>query len=72
MLQSWNAQKTKPLIHPEIGIKAMHHSLGILAIVAAIGFAFGERTARACVGAALVIGLLAFLYVFVRVAMGTV
>lgn len=50
----------------------MHHTIGVFAIVAAIAFAFGERTARAAVAAALILGTLAVLYVFVRVAMGTV
>ncbi len=48
----------------------MHHAVGIFALVAAIAFAFGERTARACVGAALVVMALAFAYVALRVVMG--
>lgn len=50
----------------------MHHAIGILGIVAAIGFAFGERTARAVVGAGLILAGAALLYVAVRVAMGTI
>lgn len=50
----------------------MHHAVGVLALVAAIAFAFGERTARVCVGGALIIGALAFLYVMLRIVEGTI
>jgi hypothetical protein len=50
----------------------MHHALGLGLLVAAIAFAFGERTARVCVGATLVLGALAIAYVAVRVVMGTI
>ena len=50
----------------------MHHGVGVLALVAAIAFAFGERTARFCVGAALVAMALAFLYVAFRIVSGTI
>ena len=53
-----------------------HHShggaLGVFAIVAAIAFAFGERTARIVVGSALLIGLVCFAYVMFRVVSGTI
>lgn len=53
-----------------------HHghsgALGIFAIVAAIAFAFGERTARTVVGGALIIGLACFAYVMFRIVMGTI
>ncbi len=47
-------------------------AFGIFAIVAAIAFAFGVRTARIVVGSALLIGLACFAYVMIRVVMGTV
>lgn len=34
----------------------MHHAVGFAALVAAITFAFGQRTAQVFVGAVLVIG----------------
>lgn len=51
-----------------------HHSgaFGLLAIVAAIAFAFGARTARIIVGSALLIGVAAFGYVMFRIVMGTI
>lgn len=53
-----------------------HHrhgsALGIFAVVAAIAFAFGERTARIVVGSALLIGAAFFAYVAFRVVMGTI
>jgi hypothetical protein len=53
-----------------------HHghggALGIFAIVAAIAFAFGARTARIVVGSALLIALACFAYVMFRVVTGTI
>jgi hypothetical protein len=53
-----------------------HHrhggTLGIFAIVAAIAFAFGVRTARIVVGSALLIAAAFFAYVMFRVIMGTI
>jgi hypothetical protein len=48
------------------------HGIGLFAIVAAIAFAFGMRTARIVVGAVLVAGVAFFAYVLIRVAMGTI
>lgn len=50
----------------------MHHAIGIFGIIAAIAYAFGERTARAVVGAGLILATCAVLYVVVRVATGTI
>lgn len=50
----------------------MHHAIGALAIVGLIAFAFGERAARTCVGAVLITGALAFLYVMFRIVSGTI
>jgi hypothetical protein len=50
----------------------MHHAIGLGLLVVLIGFAFGERTARRVVGAALIIAALALLYVVARVVSGTV
>lgn len=47
-------------------------ALGIFAIVAAIAFAFGERTARIIVGSVLLAGAAFFGYVVACVWMGTV
>jgi hypothetical protein len=53
-----------------------HHghggAIGIFAIVAAIAFAFGERTARIVVGSALLAGAAFFGYLVVRVWMETI
>jgi hypothetical protein len=53
-----------------------HHghggTLGIFAIVAAIAFAFGIRTARIVVGTVLIVCTLFFAYVMFRVVMGTI
>ena len=53
-----------------------HHghsgAIGIFAIVAAIAFAFGARTARIVVGSALLIGAAFFGYILFRVVMGTI
>lgn len=49
-----------------------HAGLGAFAIVAAIAFAFGMRTAKIVVGSVLVIVLLFFTYIMFRVAMGTI
>jgi hypothetical protein len=54
----------------------LHHrhggTLGIFAIVAAIAFAFGIRTARIVVGSALLISTAFFAYVMFRIVMGTI
>ena len=50
----------------------MHHAIGALAIIGLVGFAFGERVARVCVGTGLVAGVLLFLYIMVRIAAGTI
>lgn len=47
-------------------------AIGIFAIVAAVAFAFGERTARVVVGSAMLIGAAFFGYVLFRVVMGTI
>ena len=49
-----------------------HAGLGLFALVAAIAFAFGLRVAQIVVGAALIAGLLFFVYVMFRVVMGTI
>ena len=49
-----------------------HGGLGLFALVAAIAFAFGVRTARVVVGSALLIVTAFFGYVMFRVVMGTV
>ena len=36
----------------------MHHTIGMLGLISAIAFAFGERVARAIVGSALIIAAL--------------
>ncbi len=50
-----------------------HHGsmIGVFAIVAAIAFAFGIRTARIIVGSALLLGAAFFGYVMFRVVTGT-
>lgn len=50
-----------------------HHggTIGIFAVVAAIAFAFGVRTAQIIVGSALIAGAAFFGYVMLRVVMGT-
>lgn len=50
----------------------MHHAVGIGLLIFCIAYVFGKQTARVCVGAALIIIALAFLYVMVRIIMGTV
>lgn len=50
----------------------MHHAIGIVAIIALIGWVFGERTAKACVGAVLITIGLAFAYVMFRIISGTI
>lgn len=47
----------------------MHHAVGIFGLIVAITFVFGARTARAVVGAGLILGLIALLYVVVLVVM---
>ncbi len=51
-----------------------HHgsTVGVFALVAAIAFAFGVRTARIVVGSALLLGAAFFAYVMFRVVMGTI
>jgi hypothetical protein len=51
-----------------------HHggTIGVFAIVAAIAFAFGIRTARIVVGTALLISVACFVYVMFRVVMGAI
>lgn len=50
----------------------MHHAIGLGLLVAAIAFAFGERTARVCVAGALICGALTFAYVMFRIVSGTI
>jgi hypothetical protein len=50
----------------------MHHAVGVFAIVSAIAFAFGERTARVVVGGALIAMALGFAYIAVRVIEGSI
>ena len=50
----------------------MHHTIGILGLISAIAFAFGERVARAIVGSALIIAALAFVYIMVRIINGSI
>lgn len=50
----------------------MHHTIGLAALVYAIAFAFGERTARVVVGSALILATLAFVYVMYRIVGGTI
>lgn len=45
---------------------------GAFAIVAAIAFVFGVKTARVMVGTVLVAGALFFAYVMFRIVMGTI
>ena len=47
-------------------------AISIFAIVTAIAFAFGERTARIVVGSALLAGAAFFGYIILRVVMGTI
>lgn len=47
-------------------------ALGIFAIVAAIAFAFGARTARIVVGSVLLATLVCFVYVLFRIVTGTI
>lgn len=50
-----------------------HHGVfGAFAFVAAIAFVFGVNVARWVVGSVLVLGALFFVYVMLRIAMGTV
>lgn len=50
----------------------MHHAFGIAFVVAAIGFAFGERTARAVVGIALIACAAGITYIAVLVMTGAI
>lgn len=50
----------------------MHHALGVGLLVFLIAFAFGERAARASVGAVLIVIAVAFLYVMYRIVSGTI
>lgn len=49
-----------------------HGAFGAFALVAAIAFAFGKRTAQVVVGSVLIVCLLAFAYVMARIVMGTI
>lgn len=53
------------------GIK-MEILVGLAILAGIIWFAFGAKTARAFVGAVLIIGALAFLYVMYRIVNGTI
>ena len=48
------------------------HGVGILALIAAIGFAFGERAAKLAVGTVLIAGFLGFLYIAVLIVTGAI
>lgn len=48
------------------------HAMGVFAIVAAVAFVFGKRTAQWVVGVPLVLGALFFVYVMFRIISGTV
>lgn len=50
----------------------MHHAIGIGLLIYCIAYAFGKRTAQIVVGAVLIIGAFAFLYVLFRVIEGTI
>lgn len=50
----------------------MHHAIGLGLLIYLIGYAFGKRTARACVAAALLTILATFAYVMYRVVEGTI
>lgn len=50
----------------------MHHAIGLGFLILCISFAFGERTAQACVGIGLIVAALAFLYIVFRVVSGTI
>lgn len=48
------------------------HGLGALALIGAIAFVFGARTARIIVGSVLLAGGLFFAYVMFRIVTGTI
>jgi hypothetical protein len=50
----------------------MHGAIGVLAIIALVGWVFGERTAKALVGSVLIMIVLAFLYVMYRIVTETI
>jgi hypothetical protein len=50
----------------------MHHAFGLAFIVAAIGFAFGVRTAQVCVAVALLTGLAACVYIGFLIVTGAI
>lgn len=50
----------------------MHHAVGILALVAAITFAFGETTARVLVGLVLIAGAACFAFVAFLIITGSI
>ena len=50
----------------------MHGAIGLLAIIALIGFAFGEHAARAVVAVGLVAALVLFVYVMGCVVTGAI
>lgn len=52
--------------------RAMHFLIGLGILAVAIWFAFGEKAARAIVGAVLLIGAMAFAYIMFRIVNGTI
>lgn len=50
----------------------MHYGLGLFAGAALLVFLFGTKAARVIIGSGLAVVVLAFLYVMVRIMMGTV
>lgn len=50
----------------------MHHAVGIGLLIVLIGFAFGERTAKVCVGIGLIAGAMACVYVAVLIITGSI
>lgn len=49
-----------------------HGTFGAFAVVAAIAFAFGARTARVFVGSVLIAAALFFAYIMFRIVAGTI
>ena len=50
----------------------MHYAIGLGLVVTAIAFAFGVRTAQACVGVGLIAGAVAFAYVGFLIVTGAI
>jgi hypothetical protein len=50
----------------------MHHAVGIGLVIMLIAFAFGERTARVCVGTGLILSALGLLYIAALVVTGSI